>query len=615
MKKYIPILLAALLLLTSCGNIVNNPENTNEPSVVTAEETTAPDVTTAADIVTDEPSQPLSPVSPYVSRKSDEKSEADAIRSLRTVQANGLYRYTADVLPNYRLGLYPLTLFSGDNIIALNGLVNFTSDAMEAKGFTTFWVYDHYIADTSYGAFDLLTVHRGELKFACPIDIDDDGKYEILYYCEFGSTDEARNALRLVDMQDRTNRLLADDIFAMEFDLKYAQNGDIIDVSLYGKSVKEMLLMDITWHVNEDKDILALRGPSPWIIPATGMPITNDLRAEINNMCEVLKRDGYMTFPDGWKSSENITFYSTENFTPASFMDDENDKNFRIMVAYTGQKELVLFFHKGLGKFFKANVSSFYDIWMAKLVDINGDGNLDVVYYGSDSESEWSSYRLVVYDITNNKVQVIARSNFKMLPVTYDKDHVYIGGVDVVEYYKTLEIPTKEYYPPRTEPEPPVYTETTEAPLVDEITYSKFFIDKNGEIVNEDSKRFTLKLPTLGVEHNCTRYRFDAARRVQTKMVLTNIQADSYPNAENLILTFKFYILDEIDEKSPDKLFVTFKVIDENKPDPDSTDANLLLMPSIEIYPVKTGDIIDANITLPLNLFADGGSYICMYNG
>lgn len=152
-------------------------------------------------------------------------------------------------------------------------------------------------------------------------------------------------------------------------------------------------------------------------------------------------------------------------------------------------------------------------------------------------------------------------------------------------------------------------------PLANEITYSKYFIDKNGEICNEDSKRFTLKLPTLGVEHNCTRYRFDAARRVQTKMALTNIQADSYPNAENLILTFKFYILDNINEKFPDKLFVLFKVIDENIPDPDFMDVNLILMCKIEKYPLKTGDVVEGSITLPLNKFADGGSYTCMYNG
>ena len=159
------------------------------------------------------------------------------------------------------------------------------------------------------------------------------------------------------------------------------------------------------------------------------------------------------------------------------------------------------------------------------------------------------------------------------------------------------------------------YTETTKAPLVNEITYSKYFIDKNGEICNEDSKRFTLKLPMLGVEHNCTRYRFDSARRVQTKMVLTDIQADSYPNAENLILTFKFYILDEINEKFPDKLFVLFKIFDENIPDPDFMGVNLILMCKIEKYPLKTGDIVEGSITLPLNKFADGGSYICMYSG
>lgn len=158
------------------------------------------------------------------------------------------------------------------------------------------------------------------------------------------------------------------------------------------------------------------------------------------------------------------------------------------------------------------------------------------------------------------------------------------------------------------------YTEITKAPLVNEIAYSKYFINKNGEICNEDSKRFTFTLPTLGVEHNCTRYNFAAARRVQTKMVLTNIQADSYPNAENLILTFKFYILDDINEKFSDKLFVLFKVIDENVPDPNFLDVNLIFMPRIEVYPVKTGDVVEGSITLPLNIFADGGSYICMYN-
>ncbi len=53
---------------------------------------------------------------------------------------------------------------------------------------------------------------------------------------------------------------------------------------------------------------------------------------------------------------------------------------------------------------------------------------------------------LVVYDLANNQAQVIAHTGYKRLPVTYDKDHVYLGGVDVVEYFKTLVVPTKDYY-------------------------------------------------------------------------------------------------------------------------------------------------------------------------
>ena len=83
---------------------------------------------------------------------------------------------------------------------------------------------------------------------------------------------------------------------------------------------------------------------------------------------------------------------------------------------------------------------------MAKPVDINGDGNLDIVYYGPVSASDTYRYQLVVFDFANNTTQVIAYTGYKRLPVTYDKDHIYLGGVDVVEYFKTTAVPVKDYY-------------------------------------------------------------------------------------------------------------------------------------------------------------------------
>ena len=630
MKKFIPILLAALFLLSSCGNIISNPENTNEPSAVTSDETTAYDVTTE-DITTEEPIQyDDTPASPYVVGRGDDKAVSDMIEFLRMIQNNGYMSRKTNYDP--KSGATPLELVSGKTITAQYGAVNYTSDAMERAGFTTIWVggynggqYFVKINDTTY---ELTNLYHNELKFACPVDVTGDGNYEVLYYMEYGNVGTAYNQLRLIDPQKDVDLFLADDIFSMNLTPEY-DKGLIVDVRLLDKTVQSIFAngQGQTWHINEDKDILAIRGPSPWIIDAKNRPSTTELNNETQEMYEILKRDGYMTFPDGWKSAEDIKPYHTAvlnlgNFTPDSFRIDGdselNSKDFAILTTDVGSIHHLFFFDKQTGIFYRPNVSGIDDIWLAKPIDINGDGNLDIVYYGQNCASSKYEYRLMVYDLANNKSQYIARS-YKKLPVTYDKDHVYIGGVDVVEYYKTLEVPTKEYYASQTETVTPavsVYYETTEAPLVDEITYSKFYINKNGEICNENSRRFTLKLPTLAVEHKCTRYSFEKHKRVQTQIKISNISSDgSYLNPENLIITFKFYILDEIDEKSPDKLFVTFKVIDENKPDPDSTDANLLLMPSIEIYPVKTGDIIEANIKLPLNLFADGGSYICMYNG
>lgn len=633
MKKILPIILIVLLFLTSCNNIVNNSNETTEPfttnvpeiSSIVGDETTVIDDPTI--IITDPPFYDV-PADPYIIPRSDNDSYQNMISFLNFIKENGYMSRKTNYDP--KSGATPLESVSGKNITAQYGAVNYTSEAMERVGFTTIWVGGHnggqYFIKVNDTAYELTSLYYNELKFVCPIDITGDGNYEILYYMEFGNVGKSFNQLRLIDPQKNVDLFLADDIFMMNLTPEY-DKGEIIDVHLLDKTVKGIFASDKqTWNINEDGQISALRGPSPWIVDAKDRPSTKELNEETQKMYNILKRDGYMT-TSGWKSAEEVKPYLTavlnlNNPTPDSFRLNEdytvgfelNSKGYAILTADVSSIHHVFFFDKQTGIFYRPNIDSIDDIWFAKPIDIDGDGNLDIVYYGPNSASDSYEYRLMVYDLANNKSQYIARS-YKMLPVTYDKDHVYIGGVDVVEYYKTLEVPTKDYYPPITVPKPLIYTETTEAPLVDDVTYSKFYINKNGEICNEDAKRFTLKLPTLGVEHNCTRYRFDSARRVQTKMVLTNIQTDSYPNAENLILTFKFYILDEINEKFPDKLFVLFKVIDENIPDPDYMDVNLIRMPKIEVYPLKTGDVVEGSITLPLNIFADGGSYICMYNG
>ena len=465
MKKLIPILLIALLLLTSCNNIVSNPNETTEPfttnvpeiSSIVGDETTVIDDPTGTIVDIDGPF--TVPASPYTIQRTDDNSSRSMLNLLKLINTNGYMRRKK----NYddRSGSTPLELLSGADITSQYGIVNLTSEAMERVGFTTMWVGGYnggqYFVKVNDTAYELTRLHHNELKFACPIDITGDGNYEVLYYMEFGNVGESYNQLRLIDPQKNLDYFLADDVFTLNLIPEY-DKGEIIDVHILDKTVKGIFASDKqTWNINNDEQISALRGPSPWIIDAKNKPGTKELNAETQKMYDILKRDGYMT-TSGWKSAEEIKPYLTavlnlNNLTPDSFRLNEdytvgfelNSKGYAILTADVGSIHHVFFFNKQTGIFYRPNIDSIDDIWFAKPIDVNEDGNLDIVYYGPVSSSNTYQYRLVVYDLVNNKEQHIAHAG-KLLPVTYDKDHVYLGGVDVVEYFKNMEIPTKDYY-------------------------------------------------------------------------------------------------------------------------------------------------------------------------
>ena len=404
--------------------------------------------------------QPASPASPYTVNRTDGDANKTLLKFIRFINDAG-YMVRSDKY-DIRSGITPFTTVSGTDITTQHGAVYVTSEAMERAGYTTIWIGGYeggsYFVVVS-GVFYKLTVpFHSELKFICPIDLTGDGDYEILYYCERGNFGTAYNQLRFIDTQHNWDTFLADDIFTMNFELEYDEYGNINSVSLLGKNVKEIINeLGNVWHINEDEEILALRGPSPWLIDAKNKPSTKELNEETSRMYNILKRDGYMT-TSGWKSAEEVKPYLTavlnlDNPTPDSFRLNEdytigfelNSKGFAILTADVGTIHHIFFFDKSTGMFYRPNIDGIDDIWMAKPIDINEDGNLDIVYYGPVSSSNIYQYRLVVYDLVNNKAQYIARAG-KFLPVTYDKDHIYLGGIDIVEYYKTMEIPTKDYY-------------------------------------------------------------------------------------------------------------------------------------------------------------------------
>ena len=463
------LIVSVLLNAVACSNMINKKPNpagvllnnaeqlSGSPDQITAsapdEETTAHDNNVVED-TSGEPAQNIISASPYIvpnnvynAWKTNDGSSPEIIGFLNSIIENGYMSPTGDPAS----GSLTLTMTPGQDITAQYGLADYTSEAMKKAGFTTLWVNAGCFVKINDVAYKLCRYMYDELKFACPIDTDGDGKYEILYYFEFGNVGSAGNQLRLLDPQKGNDVFLADDIFAMDLTPEYADNGDIVNVSLSGKSVKDMISSGATWHINEDKDILALRGPSPWMLHANSKPVTDEVRTEIEEMRQILKRDGYTTTTDGRKSGDNITF--TEdiiNYTPDTFKVDGdytlNGKGFAIILGSIGSNSYLFFFDKQSGTFYRPNLTGIGDIWMAKPVDINGDGNLDILYYGPVSGSNIYRYNLVVYDLANNQAQVIAHTGSKRLPVTYDKDHVYLGGVDVVEYFKTLVVPTKDYY-------------------------------------------------------------------------------------------------------------------------------------------------------------------------
>ena len=463
MKKLIPILLIALLLLTSCNNIVSNPNETTEPfttnvpeiSSIVGNETTVIDDPTGT--IVDGPLTMLA--YPYVIQRTDADSSRNALNLLALINEKGYMSRKTNY--DIRSGITPLERLSGKDITNQYGIVNLTSNAMERAGFTTIWVGSYnggrYFVKVNDAAYELTSVHHNELKFACPIDITGNGNYEILYYMEFGNAGEPYNQLRFIDPQNNRDYFLADDIFTLNLIPEY-DKGEIIDVHILDKTVKGIFASDKqTWNINEDEQISVLRGPSPWIVDAKKKPSTKELNAETQKMYDILKRDGYMT-TSGRKSAEEVKPYLTaalglDNPTPDSFRLNEdytvgfelNSKGYAILTADVGSIHHVFFFNKQTGIFYRPNIDSIDDIWFAKPIDVNEDGNLDIVYYGPVSSSNTYQYRLVVYDLVNNKEQHIAHAG-KFLPVTYDKDHVYFGRIDIVEYFKNMEIPTKDYY-------------------------------------------------------------------------------------------------------------------------------------------------------------------------
>ena len=472
MKRVILLIAIALLLLTSCNNNIGTPESTTEPfttdvpvqSSISGDETTA--IADPTGTIADTVEPPTTPAYPYVlQRTADEGSSRNMLNLLKLINEKGYMSRKTNYDP--KSGATPLASVSGKNITAQYGVVNCTSEAMERAGFTTIWVGGYnggqYFVKVNDTAYELTRLHYNELKFACPIDVTGDGNYEILYYMEFGNVGVAYNQLRLIDLQKNIDLFLADDIFTLNLIPEY-DKGEIIDVHILDKTVKGIFASDKqTWNINKDEQISALRGPSPWIVDAREKPATKELNEETQRMYDILKRDGYMTTA-GWKSADEIRPYFTaalglDNPTPNAFRLNEDytagfelhAKGFAILTADVGTIHHVFFFDKQTGIFFRPNIASIDDIWMAKPIDINADGNLDIVYYGPVSDSNIYEYRLVAYDLTNNTSQYIARSS-RLLPVTYDRDHIYLGGVDVVEYMKTMEIPTPDYYTPAKQP-------------------------------------------------------------------------------------------------------------------------------------------------------------------
>lgn len=471
MKRFILIIAIALLLLTSCNNNIGKPESTTEPcttdvpvqSSIPGDETTVIEDPTGT--IADTVELPTTPAYPYVLQRTDEGSSRNMLNLLKLINEKGYMSRKTNY--DIRSGITPLERLSGETITNQYGIANVTSEAMERAGFTTMWVGGssggQYFVKVNDTVYELARLYHNELKFACPIDVTGDGNYEILYYMEFGNVGIAYNQLRLIDPQKNWDYFIADDIFALNLIPEY-DNGEIVDVHLLDKTVKGILASDKqTWRINEDEQISASRGPSPWIVDTRQTPATKELNEETQRMYDILKRDGYMTTA-GWKSADEIRPYLTavlnlDNPTPGSFRLNEDyttgfelhAKGFAILTADVSTIHHVFFFDKQTGIFFRPNVASIDDIWMAKPIDINADGNLDIVYYGPTSDSNTYEYKLVVYDLTNNTSQYIARSS-RLLPVTYDRDHIYLGGVDVVEYMKTMEIPTPDYYAPAKQP-------------------------------------------------------------------------------------------------------------------------------------------------------------------
>ena len=468
MKRLVPMILIVLLLMTSCNNIVSNPNTTVEPfttytpeiSSTPGDETTVVDDPTGA--IVDTGASFTMPAYPYVLQRTDADSSRNMLNLLALINEKGYMSRKTNY--DIRNGITPIERLSGTDITNQYGIVNLTSNAMERAGFTTIWVggYDgsRYFVKVNDVAYELTRLHHNELKFACPIDVTGDGHYEILYYMEFGNVGEPYNQLRLIDPQRNWDYFIADDVFTLNLIPEY-DKGEIIDVHLMDKTVKGILASDKqTWHINEDEQISALRGPSPWIVDAQKKPATKELNAETQKMYDILKRDGYMT-TSGRKSAEEVKPYLTaalglDNPTPDSFRLNEDyalgfelhSKGYAILTADVGSIHHVFFFDKQTGILYRPNVYTIDDIWFAKPIDINEDGNLDIVYYGPNSASDSYEYRLMVYDLVNNKSQYIAHAS-KALPVTYDKDRVYLGGVDVVEYFKNVgdwRFLQKDYY-------------------------------------------------------------------------------------------------------------------------------------------------------------------------
>ena len=397
-----------------------------------------------------------SPASPYILRKTDAQSLTDMQNLLRFINENGCFRYAGSDEIKYAINeailSFPNTI---RRVEPENGIANLTSDAMEKAGFTTIWVNNSYYVRTGNMAWELINCYNSELKFACPVDFDDDGDHEILYYCEFGNTGSAYNQLRLLDPQTYRDRLLADDIFAMKLTPVYDESGEMVDVLLLEKSVKTIVnsLPKDIWHIKEDEDIMAVRGPSPWLADAMAKPSTRELNSETERMYRTLRNFGYWT-TSGVKSAEDLTsralaVLNLSNPTPDALRVDGdyvlNGKGYAILTLEYGSIYHFFFYDRESGYLYRPDAAEELNVWMAKPVDVDGDGHPDIVYYCEDLSSGMPYYRLSFYDVWSNHERLVAYS-YKMLPVTYDKDHIYLGGTDLAEYYSKLQSPVRDYY-------------------------------------------------------------------------------------------------------------------------------------------------------------------------